>query len=108
MVAENSEWRRICDPDGGMAWVHKRLTSGENMVLRKKPTALPLHRKPKAEAAIVAYMNPRSMAALIKCEDGWCRVRADKVTGWAPATELWGTSDAVQCKVAVRTPARGR
>ena len=59
-------------------------------------------------AAIVAYLNPRSMAALIKCEDGWCRVRADKVTGWAPAAELWGTSDAVQCKVAVRTPARGR
>ena len=108
VAAENSEWRRICGPDGGMAWVHKRLTSGENTVLRKKPTPLALHKKPKAEAAIIAYLNPRSMAALIKCEDGWCRVRADKVTGWAAAAELWGTSDAVQCKVAVRTPARGR
>ena len=108
VVAENSEWRRICDPDGGMAWVHRRLTSGENMVMRKQPTPLALHKKPKAEAAIVAYLNPRSLAALIRCEDGWCRVRADRVTGWAPAAQFWGTSDAVQCKVAPRAPARGR
>ncbi len=108
VIAENSEWRRICDPDGGMAWVHKRLTSGESTVLRNKPTPLALHRKPKAEAAIEAYLNPRALATLIRCEDGWCKVRADRVTGWAPANEFWGTSDAIQCKVAQRTSARSR
>lgn len=108
VIAENSEWRRICDPDGGMAWVHKRLTTGENTVLRKKPTPLALHRHPKASSEVQAYLNPRSLAALVKCDDGWCKVRADGVTGWAPAGEFWGTSDAVQCKVASAPAARSR
>ena len=109
VIAENSEWRRICDPDGGMAWVHRRLTSGESTVMRVKPTRLALHKKPRAEAEITAYMNPRSIAELPKtCEDGWCRVRSDGVSGWAPASELWGTSDAIQCKVGRPGVARSR
>ncbi|HWT52310.1 MAG TPA: SH3 domain-containing protein, partial [Caulobacter sp.] len=28
VVAETREWRRICDPEGGLAWVHKRTTDG--------------------------------------------------------------------------------
>ena len=100
VIAENSEWRRICDPDGGMAWVHRRLTSGESTVMRVKPTRLALHKKPRAEAEIVAYLNPRSIAELTKdCEKGWCKVRGEGVSGWAPADELWGTSPAIQCKV---------
>ena len=100
VIAENIEWRRICDPDGGMAWVHRRLTSGESTVMRVKPTRLALHKKPRAEAEIVAYLNPRSIAELTKdCEKGWCKVRGDGVSGWAPAGELWGTSPAIQCKV---------
>ena len=109
VIAENSEWRRICDPDGGMAWVHRRLTSGESTVMRAKPTRLGLHKKPRAEAEIVAYLNPRAIAELVKgCENGWCRVRSDGVSGWAQAGELWGTSDAIQCKVARPGAARSR
>lgn len=100
VVAENTEWRRICDPDGGMAWVHRRLTSGEATVMRVKPTRLGLHKKPRAEAEIVAYLNPRSIAELVKdCDEGWCKVRSQGVSGWAQAAELWGVSDAIQCKV---------
>src|SRR5690606_9218018 len=29
VIAETTEWRRICDPEGGVAWIHRRLTSGE-------------------------------------------------------------------------------
>ncbi|WP_372595803.1 SH3 domain-containing protein [Acinetobacter venetianus] len=54
-------------------------------------------------------MNPRSIAELPKtCEDGWCRVRSEGVSGWAPASELWGTSDAIQCKVGRPGVARSR
>ena len=26
VIAETSEWRRVCDPEGTLAWVHKRVT----------------------------------------------------------------------------------
>ena len=34
VIAESSEWRRICDPDGGVAWVHMRTTDGRRNVMR--------------------------------------------------------------------------
>lgn len=102
VIAENSEWRRICDPQGGLAWVHKRVTDGRRTVLRTQAGALPIRSKPKDGAEVIAYLNPRAMAALVRCEDNWCKIRVDRITGWAPAKGLWGTSDAVQC----RPPAR--
>lgn len=109
VIAENIEWRRICDPDGGVAWIHRRLTSGEATVMRVKTTRLALHRKPRAEAEIVAYLNPRSIAELVKdCEKGWCKVRGEGVSGWAPAGELWGVSPAIQCKVGGASRPRSR
>ena len=102
VVAENSEWRRICDPAGGMAWVHKRLTDGRRNVLVTQGAPVAIRKKPKAEAEIVAYLNPRSMAALNRCEKGWCKVKLDGATGWTPARGLWGVSDALQCKAPAR------
>ena len=98
VVAENSEWRRICDPLGGMAWVHKRLTDGRRTVLRMRPGAVAIREKPRVEAQVEAYLNPRALAALVRCEKGWCKIRVDRVSGWTPASDLWGTSEAVQCR----------
>lgn len=98
VVAENSEWRRICDPQGGMAWVHKRLTDGRRTVLRTQPGPATIRSKPKPDAEVRAYLNPRAMAALVRCDKGWCKVRVDGVTGWTQASGLWGTASAVQCR----------
>lgn len=98
VVAENSEWRRICDPQGGMAWVHKRLTDGRRTVLRTQPGAVAIRNKPKPDGDVRAYLNPQALASLVRCEKGWCKIRVDGVTGWSPASALWGTSDAIQCR----------
>jgi SH3-like domain-containing protein len=98
VVAETAEWRRICDPEGALVWVHKRTTDGRRMTMNTRADPAPLRRRPKLESRVVAYLNPRALANLIRCEDGWCRVRAGDVTGWAPQGELWGTSEVVQCR----------
>jgi SH3-like domain-containing protein len=46
----------------------------------------------------VAYLAPRALADLDRCDKDWCRVRVGRVTGWAPAAELWGAGDALQCR----------
>ena len=97
VVAETREWRRICDPEGGLAWVHKRTTDGRRTVFRVKDAALPLHTSPKAESRIGAYLQGRSVANLDKCEKGWCKLKADGASGWAPESEVWGTQEAIQC-----------
>lgn len=98
VVAETAEWRRICDPEGELVWVHKRTTDGRRMVMNTHADPAPLRRRPKLDARVAAYLNGRALATLVRCEDDWCRVRAGDVTGWVPQGELWGASEAVQCR----------
>lgn len=97
VIAESSEWRRICDPDRGVAWVHMRTTDGRRNVMRAAPSALPVQSGPRAEARTVALLQPRALAALQRCESGWCRIKADGVTGWVRAAGVWGVDDRPQC-----------
>jgi SH3-like domain-containing protein len=112
VLAETAEWRRVCDPDGALAWVHKRTTDGRRTTINMGGAPAPLRRRPKPASRVVAYLKPKAMAALVRCEDGWCKVRADDVTAWAPEGELWGTADAPQCRptltAAGARPSKGR
>jgi SH3-like domain-containing protein len=98
VVAETREWRRICDPEGALAWVHKRTTDGRRTAMRVQSTPLPLRAQPKAGARVTAYLAGRATAGLDRCEKGWCRLKADGQSGWAPEGEIWGASPQVQCK----------
>nr|WP_226999995.1 SH3 domain-containing protein [Phenylobacterium soli] len=97
VVAETSEWRRVCDPQGGLVWVHKRTTDGRRMVMNTREARVTLLRRPKPDAKPAAFLNSRALAALDRCEKGWCRVKADGVSGWAREGDLWGTAEAPQC-----------
>ncbi|RAK67296.1 SH3 domain-containing protein [Phenylobacterium kunshanense] len=98
VVAETAEWRRVCDPDGGLAWVHKRVTDGRRSVINTRNRPAPLYRKPKAGAETIAYLNSRALASLVRCEKGWCRVKTDRTSGWVREGTLWGTTETVQCR----------
>lgn len=98
VIAENAEWRRICDPEGGMAWVHKRTTDGRRTLIRMQAGAAPLLSRPRPGAAVAAYLAPRSLAAYEKCDKaGWCKVSVDGISGWAAPGTLWGADERPQC-----------
>ncbi len=98
VVAETREWRRICDPEGNLSWVHKRTTDGRRTAMRVQATPLPLRAQPKADARITAYLAGRAVASLDRCEKGWCKLKADGEAGWAPESEIWGAAPQLQCK----------
>lgn len=98
VVAETSEWRRVCDPEGQVTWVHKRVTDGRRNAINMGQRPAPLYRSPKPGAELAAYLNVRALAALVRCEKGWCKVKADGASGWVREGALWGTSEAPQCR----------
>jgi len=98
VVAETDEWRRICDPDGGLSWVHKRTTDGQRTVMRAQPGPVAIRTSPRDAAAVVAYLAPRALANLDHCDKDWCRLRISRVSGWARASDLWGAADTEQCR----------
>ena len=98
VVAETAEWRRVCDPSGKLAWVHRRVTDGRRAVINLQPRPAPLYARPKPGAAAEAYLNSRALAQLDKCEKGWCRVKAPGARGWVREGALWGTAERRQCR----------
>jgi SH3-like domain-containing protein len=98
VVAETSEWRRVCDPEGTLAWVHKRVTDGRRTTMNTAAQPVALLKRPKDGFRAQAYLNPRSLAALDRCDKGWCKVKADHAAGWVREGVLWGTTDTPQCR----------
>ena len=98
VIAETEDWRRVCDPDGQVSWVHRRTTDGRRMVMRTGQGAAAILSSPKPKASVVAYLAPRALAALDRCQAGWCKIKVGGVSGWAAASDLWGTADPPQCR----------
>jgi SH3-like domain-containing protein len=98
VVAETSEWRRVCDPEGTLAWVHKRVTDGRRMTMNTTAQPVALLKRPKDGFKAAAYLNPHALAALDRCDRGWCKVRAGHESGWVAEGSLWGTTDKPQCR----------
>jgi SH3-like domain-containing protein len=89
ITAEFENWRRIRAMDGTEGWVHERMVTGRRAVIVRGQIRA-LHEKPRADSDVVAKAEPGVIARLLECEPQWCRIEADKVTGWLKRDELWG------------------
>ncbi|HSZ53192.1 MAG TPA: SH3 domain-containing protein [Caulobacteraceae bacterium] len=98
IVAETSEWRRVCDPYGGASWINRSMVAGRRTVLSLGPGPVDLQKTPKASAPRTGMMAGRALANLDRCEAGWCKVKVAGLTGWAPAGSFWGVAPASQCR----------
>jgi len=97
IIAETADWRRICDPDGSTSWVHKRSVDGRRAAMRRDAAPLAMHAQPRDSAVVVAYLAPRTVVQLDKCQKGWCRLRSGQVDAWVPQDQVWGADDRPQC-----------
>ena len=97
VVQETTDWRRVCDPDGGLAWVHKRTTDGKRMAMNLRVEDMPLGAKSGRNARPRGYWVKRSLGTLDDCEGAWCRVKVEGVSGWAPKASIWGAQETRVC-----------
>jgi len=98
VVAETTDWRRICDPDGGAVWVHRSMVDGRRMVMALGTTPIPLYKAPGAGVAEAGLLNGRALAALGRCQGAWCKVKAGGISGWLGTSQVWGLASAPQCR----------
>jgi SH3-like domain-containing protein len=98
VIAETADWRRVCDPEGGMAWVHQRTVDTRRTVMRTVAEPLDMHRSASVEAPVAARLAASAIAQLGECSEGWCKVAVGGVQGWIPRAEVWGTAPKAQCR----------
>ena len=54
---------------------------------------------PDGVGNVIGVLHPGRRVSLVEpCRDGWCRLSADKTSGWAQEAEVWGVADARQCR----------
>jgi SH3-like domain-containing protein len=98
IISETRDWRLVCDPDGGVAWVSRTMLQAPKTVLSPAGQKLQMRQSPDEKADIKAILKPRVLASLDKCKKGWCRISAAGQTGWVPQPSLWGTQTTAACK----------
>jgi SH3-like domain-containing protein len=93
VIQEYDNWRRIRDSDGTVGWVFQSLLSGRRTAV-VAPWASddprPIRSSPSAEASITAYLEPKVMGEIDRCDAGWCRISGKDYSGWLPQEQLWG------------------
>jgi SH3-like domain-containing protein len=98
VVDETSEWRKICDPDGGVVWVSSAMVDGRRTVMAAGQAPLSLRKSPQETAEAAAYLRPRAIASLGRCQAGWCQVSAAGASGWVKQAEVWGLATQPLCR----------
>ena len=98
IISETRDWRLVCDPDGGVAWVSKTMIQNPKTVIAaNNGQRVEMHTGPDAKSPIRAYLKSRSLAQIGQCKRDWCKVSVGGQNGWAPASQLWGTQSAPVC-----------
>ena len=97
VIAETKEWRKICDPDGAVAWIHRTVSSGRRSVFNTTAEEIPIRANRSETAPVRARLSPRALVSLDECEEGWCRVRARRLHGWVSQRAVFGTQERALC-----------
>jgi SH3-like domain-containing protein len=99
VVAETEDWRRVCDSQGSLSWVHRRTASDtRRTVIRADAQDLPLHTHPSDASAETALLRAHAVADLKTCKGDWCKLAVGHVQGWAPADQVWGVQTTALCR----------
>jgi len=98
VVDETSDWRKICDPEGGVVWVHRSMVEGVRTVFAIGDQPVTLRRAPVDGSPAVAYLRPRSIALVGRSKGDWRQVSAGGQAGWVKSGEVWGLSPTLQCR----------
>lgn len=92
IIAETSDhWRKIRDMEGDECWTHKSKLSGVDTAL-VLADGLALRSRPDPEAPAKAHLGKGLIAKVEAARDGWLKVSAGGMKGWAPESGFWGAT----------------
>lgn len=89
VLQEFQHWRKVRDVEGAEGWVHSSMLSAKRYALVTGETRM-LRRRPEAEAALAARLEPGVIAQILECQGQWCRVEIGSIKGWLTRAEFWG------------------
>ncbi|MGQ0675478.1 MAG: SH3 domain-containing protein, partial [Rhodospirillales bacterium] len=90
VIAEFDTWRQVRDRENTLGWVHQAMLSAQRYVMIMADEMQPLLRRPDDAGPAVAMLEPGVVAQLLQCDPQWCRLQANRVSGWVKRKSIWG------------------
>ena len=109
VIAETTEWRKVCDPEGAVAWIHRSVLSGRRSAYNPGAEEIPIRSGRSETASIRSRLAPHAVISLDDCEEGWCHVGSRRQRGWVPQNAIFGGATRPLCdasRQAGRAPRR--
>ena len=89
VIAEHHAWRRVCDMQGTVGWVHRsQLASARNVVATGEFVSLRARANPASR--VIARAEGGALLRREQCHLDWCLVGQGSLLGWVPRSRLWG------------------
>ena len=93
VIAETEMWRKVRDPEGGEAWLHKSLLNGRRTaIVRPGADSGPraLYGVAGDDTTISAYLDAGVIVRVTRAEGEWREISVHRRQGWVPSEALWG------------------
>ena len=87
-IDKKENFRRIIDLKNNSGWIHVSQLKKSNSVIATNDKVL--FKKPTYFAKPIAQIKEGRMLIIEKCENAWCKIKADKYKGWVKINHLWG------------------
>ncbi|GAB0116527.1 SH3 domain-containing protein [Acidisoma sp. 7E03] len=93
VLREFDVWRLVVDSEGTKGWMHEATLTGNRHFVINGTTPVTLYGRASTDSDPRAQLMPGVVGSIERCAAGgdWCRVRADRVSGWLERSEFWGT-----------------
>lgn len=90
IIQEFDVWRKIRDPDGETAWVHKILLSGTRSAIIKASGPVTAWDDGEGDGHAIAQLEPKVIAHVTECQEKFCKLEVPAISGWVEKKSLWG------------------
>jgi|TARA_B100001093_G_scaffold355704_1_gene340288 SH3-like domain-containing protein len=85
----SDNFRKIKDHENNSGWIHISQLSKKKAALTIKDDLLMLQSS-NIYSKPLAIIKKGRLCLITKCENGWCKIKVNKFSGWIKKENLWG------------------
>ena len=90
LVFDSSDnYRKIKDHENNTGWIHVSQLSKKKAVLVNVDQMI-MFKNSTIFSKPLAILEKGRLCVILKCNDGWCKIKTDKYVGWIKKESLWG------------------
>ena len=88
-IDKKENFRRIIDLKNNSGWIHVSQLKKSNSVIAIKDKVL--FKKPTSFAQPIALIKKGRLLIVQECENRWCEIETNNLSGWIKTGDLWGS-----------------